>query len=82
MDSRNIRFGAAVLAAACLLGIAGLSAAGEEYVVRKGDTLRGLAKTHLGDEDRWGELARLNGLAAPYTIQAGQTLQLPGEVVL
>jgi LysM repeat protein len=67
---------AAALAAACILS-APLVAAGEEYVVRKGDSLQRIAKAQLGNEGQWGEIVRLNGLPAPYTIHAGQRLQLP-----
>jgi LysM repeat protein len=77
MQSRTIRTGAWALAAACAVVLAASAAAGEECVVRKGDTLAKLAKAHLGDEDRWAEIASLNGLTAPYTIHSGQKLKLP-----
>jgi murein DD-endopeptidase MepM/ murein hydrolase activator NlpD len=45
------------------------------YVVRSGDTLRRIAqKTGSGEQ----AIARANGLAAPYTITAGQRLTIPG----
>lgn len=45
------------------------------YVVQPGDTLRGVGnRTGAGSE----AIARANNLAAPYMIQAGQRLQIPG----
>lgn len=45
------------------------------YVVRPGDTLRGVAdRTGAGSE----AIARANGLTPPYVIKAGQTLTIPG----
>jgi murein DD-endopeptidase MepM/ murein hydrolase activator NlpD len=44
------------------------------YVVRPGDTLRGIAdRTGSGSE----AIARANGLAPPFVIQPGQRLQIP-----
>lgn len=45
--------------------------------VGRGDTLSGLAKKHLGDANRWGEIARLNDLKDPNSIRPGQKLRLP-----
>ncbi len=53
--------------------------AGASYVVRRGDTLYSIAWQH-GLEVR--TLAALNGIRAPYTIYAGQRLQLGGESVV
>lgn len=45
------------------------------YVVMQGDTLRGIAdRTGSGSE----AIARANGLAAPYTVRAGERLEIPG----
>lgn len=45
------------------------------YIVQPGDTLRGISnKTGAGSE----AIARVNGLLPPYTIQAGQRLNIPG----
>jgi murein DD-endopeptidase MepM/ murein hydrolase activator NlpD len=53
------------------------AAAARTHVVARGDTLYNVGR-------RYGvppaELARLNGIAAPYTIQVGQALRLPAEV--
>ncbi len=45
------------------------------YVVQPGDTLRGVGnRTGAGSES----IARANGLAAPFTVRAGQKLSIPG----
>ena len=51
------------------------------YVVRKGDTLSGIAEAELGAQDRWRELFEANRdlLDDPDCIQAGQVLQLPSD---
>jgi LysM repeat protein len=77
MHWRRVQTRSWAVAAACAVVLAASVAAGEECVVRKGDTLQKIAKTHLGDEGRWADIASLNGLAPPYTIHAGQKLNLP-----
>ncbi len=49
------------------------------HVVRRGDTLRGIAERELGSADRWTELLSLNAavLADPDVIVVGLVLQLP-----
>jgi hypothetical protein len=47
------------------------------YIVRPGDTISGIARSHLGDGNRWPEIARLNGLKPPYGIRVGQRLLVP-----
>lgn len=47
------------------------------YTVKSGDSLSLIAKNVLGNVQRWPEIARLNGLTAPYTLRVGQTLQIP-----
>lgn len=51
----------------------------ETIVVRPGDTLFGIARRELGDAGRWGEIARVNTLRAPYILRAGDSLVLPGS---
>lgn len=48
-------------------------------VVRSGDTLSGLARTHLGDAERWPEIWELNRdlIADPDLIDIGWSLTLP-----
>jgi nucleoid-associated protein YgaU len=48
------------------------------YVVKRGDTLWEIAAAKLGDGGRYRELAKLNKLADPGAISAGQVLKLPG----
>lgn len=48
------------------------------YVVRAGDTIPGLAQRILGNRLKAYQLARYNGLAAPYALTPGQTLRIPG----
>ena len=48
-----------------------------QYTVAPGDSLIKIARTQLGDENRWGEIARLNNIPEPYTVQVDQKLTLP-----
>lgn len=47
------------------------------YTVKSGDTLSKIAARELGNANRWGEIASLNGLRDPNRISAGQQLRLP-----
>ena len=47
-----------------------------KYTVKAGDTLADIALRMLGDADRAGELARLNGLEEGAELTAGQVLRL------
>ncbi len=47
------------------------------YVVRKGDTLWTIAKTHLGDATLWAKIAEANGLSDADVLKVGQELMLP-----
>ena len=51
---------------------------GESYTVQTGDFLIALAERY---GTTWEELARINAIAYPYTIFAGQVLTLPGKPV-
>ena len=46
--------------------------------VRRGDCLWRLARRQWGAGSRWPDLARANGLTAPWILQPGQRLRLPG----
>lgn len=47
------------------------------YVVQNGDSLSSIATQQLGVEHRWVDIAKLNGLKPPYTVQPGTTIRLP-----
>ncbi|MDG1051637.1 MAG: LysM peptidoglycan-binding domain-containing protein [Planctomycetota bacterium] len=47
------------------------------YTIQSGDSLARIAKRELGDTGAVDRIASLNGLAEPYTIYSGRTLQLP-----
>lgn len=49
------------------------------YTVRAGDSLSAIARDQLGDMSRWPEIAYMNSISAPYTIQPGQLLQIPAD---
>lgn len=52
------------------------SSAAVAYTVKKGDTLSKIAKVH---GTTYKELAKLNGIPAPYIIRVGQVLTIPGK---
>lgn len=47
------------------------------YVVKKGDSLSKIASQILGSVGLWRELAKINGISAPYKIYVGQVLNVP-----
>ena len=47
------------------------------YVVQRGDNLWEIAKSELGDANRWVEIVELNGLADGSALAIGQSLKLP-----
>ena len=46
--------------------------------VRKGETLYGIAKRHLGDGNRWMEIVEANPGLDPDALQVGQRIRIPG----
>lgn len=50
---------------------------GSSYVVKKGDTLYGIAKNRYGDGKQWQKIAAANPGLNPGTLKAGQTINLP-----
>lgn len=53
------------------------AASGRTYTVRSGDTLSGIAASQLGNVALWTQIASLNGIRDPRSIQPGQVLKLP-----
>ncbi|WP_343244997.1 peptidoglycan DD-metalloendopeptidase family protein [Streptomyces sp. SID14478] len=49
------------------------------YTVRAGDTLGAIAQSKLGSAGRYGEIAKLNGIANPNLIKVGQKLRIPAK---
>lgn len=47
-----------------------------QYIVKKGDTLWGIASRFYGDGTKWGILAEKNGVTNPRTLQIGRVLRL------
>ncbi len=55
------------------------AAACDGHIVQEGDSRLGIiAEKALGDESRWREITRLNGIDAGNSYQLGQCLALPG----
>jgi nucleoid-associated protein YgaU len=52
---------------------------GTRYTVRRGDTLSGIAQRELGDSKRWREIAKLNNIRDPRSIDPGDELRLPRD---
>ena len=59
-----------------LAGCSSTSDSGTTYTVKRGDTLYGISRT-TGTSVR--DLARLNNISPPYTIEVGQKLKLNGS---
>ncbi|WP_339375505.1 LysM peptidoglycan-binding domain-containing protein [Pseudanabaena sp. UWO311] len=49
----------------------------QEYIVRAGDTLSAIAKRFLGANADWREIARINNITNPASLQIGQKLLIP-----
>ncbi len=49
----------------------------EKYLIKKGDNLLRILRSHYGDESRLKEICDVNGIANPDNIQVGQTIVLP-----
>jgi len=56
-------------------GVGAQEAASREYVVRRGDTLSGVARRF---DAAMADIASANRLASPYTLSVGQALEIPG----
>ncbi|MBM3641534.1 MAG: LysM peptidoglycan-binding domain-containing protein, partial [Alphaproteobacteria bacterium] len=51
----------------------------QTYTVRRGDTLRAIAKRLYGDEKRWREIAAVNPSLNPKKLRQGQNINLPAS---
>lgn len=49
------------------------------HVVKAGDTLWDLSEKFLGGGENWKEIADLNGITDPRTLQIGQELKIPNK---
>jgi len=60
-------------------GAANAAAAGGSYTIKKGDTLRKIAKAVYGDESAWSRIFRANrgDLSSPDDLKVGQVIHLP-----
>jgi LysM repeat protein len=67
----------AVQASTATSGTPAAPASSKTYTVKSGDTLSGIAAKLLGDPNRWHDIANLNGIRDPRTLQVGQVLRLP-----
>jgi LysM repeat protein len=51
--------------------------AAQSYVVQKGDTLFGIAKSQYGDGNKWKKIADANPGLSPNTLKVGQKIAIP-----
>jgi len=49
----------------------------QEYIVKAGDTLSNIARRFLGANGDWREIARINNITNPASLQIGQRLLIP-----
>ena len=49
----------------------------QQYLIKKGDSLLRILRSHYGDDSRLAEICDVNGIADPNNIQVGQTILLP-----
>lgn len=49
-------------------------------IIKPGDTLAGIAKSYLGDESRWHEIAKFNNITNPKSLHTGNTITIPNIV--
>ncbi|NMF57028.1 LysM peptidoglycan-binding domain-containing protein [Pseudanabaena yagii] len=49
----------------------------QEYIVQAGDTLSNIARRFLGANGDWREIARINNITNPVSLQIGQRLLIP-----
>jgi nucleoid-associated protein YgaU len=54
------------------------TASAREHVVARGETLRAIARSRLGDADRWREIVAANPGLDPERLRVGAKLRLPG----
>lgn len=50
---------------------------GQDYIVKKGDTLAEISKKFLGAQEKWPEIAKANDLRNPDQIDVGDHLLIP-----
>ncbi len=51
----------------------------QEYIVQAGDTLSNIARRFLGANGDWREIARINNITNPASLQIGQRLLIPNS---
>jgi 5'-nucleotidase len=54
-----------------------LTASGNSYTIKPGDTLWKIASTHYGDGRKWHQIADANPGLTPSKLRVGQTIALP-----
>jgi nucleoid-associated protein YgaU len=52
-------------------------ASGREYTIKSGDTLEGIARTELGDGQRWKQIVEMNPGLDPKSLKIGRKIMLP-----
>ena len=53
------------------------AAASSEYTVKSGDTLEGIARTQLGDGQKWKSIVEMNPGLDPKALKIGQKIKMP-----
>ncbi len=63
-------------------GAAQAAASATDYTIKSGDTLEGIARSKLGDGQKWHAIVDLNPGLDPKALKVGQTIKLPAAAGL
>ena len=54
-----------------------LKSSNRSHTVLEGETLQSISFRYYGDSGRWGDIATFNGIIDPFSLEVGDSLQIP-----